>query len=204
MLRLGVMGGTFDPLHWVHLTMAEEARTRFDLDRVLFIPAGQPPHKPDYSVSSPEDRYAMVLLGTASNPAFEVSRIELEREGPSYSVDTLAELKAIHGPDTGIYFMIGADEALYLPNWYEAERLPDLARFLVAPRPGFDLGELKAKLPAYLYDAIDFLPMTPVDISSTDIRSRAASGRTIKYLVPDIVESYIRKHDLYTEVTSER
>lgn len=201
MLRLGIMGGTFDPLHWVHLIMAEEARTRFDLDRVLFIPAGQPPHKPDYRVSSAEDRYAMTLLGTASNPAFEVSRIELDRQGPSYSVDTLAQLRETHGPDTDIHFILGADEALYLPSWHEVDKLPDLTRFLVAPRPGFDLGELKARLPAGLYDAIDFLPMTPVDISSTEIRSRMASGRTIKYLVPDSVEAYIRKHRLYVEDT---
>ena len=199
MLRLGIMGGTFDPLHWVHLIMAEEARTRFDLERVLFIPAGQPPHKADYRVSSAEDRYAMVLLGIASNPAFEGSRMEIEREGPSYSVDTLARLRDECGQDAGIYFIVGADEALYLPRWHEADRLPDLARFLVAPRPGFDLGELKTKLPARLYDAIDFLPMTPVDISATDIRARVADGRTIKYLVPDAVEAYIRKHKLYIE-----
>jgi nicotinate-nucleotide adenylyltransferase len=199
MLRLGIMGGTFDPLHWVHLIMAEEARTRFDLDRVLFIPAGQPPHKADYRVSSVEDRYAMVLLGIASNPAFEGSRMEIERKGPSYSVDTLSRLRDECGPDAGIYFIVGADEALYLPQWHEADRLPDLTRFLVAPRPGFDLGELKAGLPARLYDAIDFLPMTPVDISATDIRARVADGRTIKYLVPDAVEAYIRKHKLYVE-----
>jgi nicotinate-nucleotide adenylyltransferase len=198
-MRLGVMGGTFDPLHWVHLIMAEEARTRFDLERVLFIPTGQPPHKSDYRVSSAEDRYAMVLLGIASNPAFEGSRMEIEREGPSYSVDTLRRLRDECGRDAGIYFIVGADEALCLPQWHEADRLPDLTRFLVAPRPGFDLGELKAKLPARLYDAIDFLPMTPVDISATDIRARVADGRTIKYLVPDAVEAYIRKHKLYVE-----
>jgi len=202
MPRFGIMGGTFDPLHWVHLIMAEEARTRFDLDRVLFIPAGEPCHKTEYRVSGAEDRYAMTLLGTAPNPAFEVSRIEIEREGLTYSVDTLAHLRAEHGPDAGIYFIVGADEALYLPKWHDAERLPDLTRFLVAPRPGFDLGELKAKLPVRLYDAIDFLPMTPVDISATDIRSRVADGRTIKYLVPEPVEAYIRKHKLYVEDTA--
>ncbi len=202
MLRLGVMGGTFDPLHWVHLIMAEEARTRFDLDRVLFIPAGQPCHKTEYNVSGAEDRYAMTLLGTAQNPMFEVSRMEIERQGPSYSVDTLAELRDQYGPDAGIYFIVGADEALYLPKWHEADRLPDLTRFLVAPRPGFDMAELKAKLPARLYDAMDFLPMTPVDISATDIRARVADGRTTKYLVPEPVEAYIRKHKLYVEDTA--
>lgn len=198
MVRLGVLGGTFDPLHWAHLLMAEEARTRFDLEQVLFIPAGQPPHK-DYEASDPEDRYAMVLLGTASNPAFEVSRMEIDRQGPSYSADTLRELRHIYGQDAGIHFILGADEALDLPNWHEAESLPELARFLVVPRPGFDLGEFKTRLPSRFYDALDFLPMTPMDISATDIRSRVASGRSISYLVPRNVEAYIRKRGLYLE-----
>ncbi|HET6454555.1 MAG TPA: nicotinate-nucleotide adenylyltransferase [Armatimonadota bacterium] len=198
MVRLGVLGGTFDPLHWAHLLMAEEARTRFDLEKVVFIPAGDPPHK-DYEVSGAEDRYAMALLGTASNPAFEVSRMELDREGPSYSADTLRELRDICGLDAGIHFMIGADEALDLPNWHDAENLPDLARFLVVPRPGFDLAELKSRLPSRFYEALDFLPMAPIDISATDIRARMASGRSISYLVPKDVEAYIRKRGLYLE-----
>lgn len=199
MLRLGVIGGTFDPIHWVHLRMAEEARIRFDLEKVLFIPAGQPPHKPECPASDAEHRYAMTLLATSANPAFEVSRIEIEREGPSYTVDTLLALREVYGAEAGIHFMIGADEALDLPRWHEAEKLPGLARFLVAPRPGFDLAELKQQLPARFYEAIDFLPMQPIDISATDIRSRVASGRSIKYLVPDCVEAYIRKHGLYVQ-----
>ena len=198
MVRLGILGGTFDPLHWAHLLMAEEARTRFDLEKVIFIPAGDPPHK-DYEVSDAEDRYAMALLGTASNPAFEVSRIELDRQGPSYSAHTLRELRDIYGPDAGIHFMVGADEALDLPNWHDAESLSGLARFLVVPRPGFDLGELKTRLPSRFYEALDFLPMSPIDISATDIRARMASGRSISYLVPKDVEAYIRKRGLYLE-----
>lgn len=199
MLRLGVLGGTFDPLHWAHLTMAEEAAARFELGKVLFVPAGQPPHKADYNASAPEDRYAMALLGTASNPAFDVSRVELEREGPSYSVDTIRQLKEMHGPEAELYFILGADEALDILSWHEADSLPDLARFLVAPRPGFDLAELKTRLPARFYEAMAPLPMTPVDISATDIRARIASRKSIRYLVPDNVEAYIRKHGLYTE-----
>lgn len=199
MVRLGVLGGTFDPLHWAHLLMAEEARTRFDLEKVLFIPAGQPPHK-DYAVSDPEDRYAMALLGAASNPAFEVSRMEIDRQGPSYSADTLRELRNRYGANTGIHFILGADEALDLPNWHDAESLPGLARFLVVPRPGFDLAALKSRLPGRFYDALDFLPMTPIDISATDIRARVASGGSIAYLVPESVEAYIRKRGLYVEV----
>ena len=199
MLRLGVLGGTFDPLHWAHLVIAEEARTRFDLEKVLFVPAGQPAHKTDYRISDPEYRYAMALLGTAGNPAFEVSRIEIKRKGPSYSVDTLRHLVKVYGSDTGIHFILGADEALDLPNWHEADSLPDLARFLVAPRPGFDLAELKARLPERFYEVIGFLPVAPIDISSTDLRARVASGRSIRHLVPDSVEAYVRKHRLYIE-----
>ena len=198
MVRLGILGGTFDPLHLAHLMMAEEARTRFDLGKVLFIPAGQPPHK-DYAVSDPEDRYAMALLGTAENPAFEVSRMEMDREGPSYSADTLRELRNTCGADAGVHFVLGADEALDLPNWHDADSLPELARFLVVPRPGSELAELKIRLPSRFYDALDFLPTTPMDISATDIRARVASGRSISYLVPESVEAYIRKQGLYLE-----
>jgi nicotinate (nicotinamide) nucleotide adenylyltransferase len=130
------------------------------------------------------------------------SRMEIERVGPSYTLDTLLDLMEVYGRDAGMYFIVGADEAFDLPRWHEAEKLPDLARFLVAPRPGFDLAELKQRLPARFYDAIDFLPMTPTDISATEIRSRIASGRSIKYLVPDCVEAYIRKHRLYLEDNS--
>lgn len=197
MLRLGIMGGTFDPIHWAHLRMAEEARLRCDLEKVLFIPAGQPPHKPDYPISDAEDRYAMTLLATSANPAFEVSRMEIERGGPSYTLDTLTDLRKMLGPETSMHFIIGADEVFDLPRWHEAEKLPALARFLVAPRPGFDLTELNERLPAVFRAAIEFLPMPPIDISATDLRDRIASGRSIKYLVPECVESYIRKHKLY-------
>ncbi|HUV05575.1 MAG TPA: nicotinate-nucleotide adenylyltransferase [Armatimonadota bacterium] len=199
MLRLGLMGGTFDPLHWAHLVMAEEARIRFELEKVLFVPASQPPHKAGRQVSDAEHRYAMALLGTAANPAFEVSRMEIERPGPSYSVDTVRRLREAYAPDVEIRFILGADEALDIPNWHEAESLPGLVRFIAAPRPGFDLAELKARLPARFYSAIEFLPMTPMDISGTEIRARVASGRSIRYLVPDSVEAYIRKHRLYVE-----
>jgi nicotinate-nucleotide adenylyltransferase len=179
--------------------MAEEAARRFALDKVLFVPAAQPPHKPDYAVSDPEHRYAMALLGTASNPMFEVSRIEIERDGPSYSVDTIRALKGIYGSTAEIYFILGADEALDILSWHEAESLPGLARFIVAPRPGFDLSDLKVKLPERFYAAMDVLPMTPLDISATNLRARVASGKSITYLVPDSVEAYIRKQGLYAK-----
>ena len=196
---LGVLGGTFDPLHWAHLVIAEEARARFGLDKVLFVPAGQPPHKADYTVSDPEHRYAMALLGTSTNPAFQVSRIEIERAGPSYSVDTVRQLREMHAPDVEIHLIIGADEALDIPNWHEAESLLDMVRLVVAPRPGSDLAELKSRLPSRFYTAMQFLPMLPIDISGTELRARIASGKSVRYLVPDSVEVYIRKHGLYLE-----
>lgn len=199
MLKLGIMGGTFDPPHWAHLLMAEEARVQFDLAKVLFIPAGQPPHKPGYAVSDAEDRYNMVALSIASNPCFEVSRIEIEREGLSYSVDTLAHMKSVYSPDSELFFVIGADEALYLPHWHDADRLPSLARFLVAPRPGVDLSKLEQKLSANLFGAVEMLPMIELDVSSTEIRRRVAERKSIKYLVTDEVESYIRERGFYAE-----
>jgi len=191
------MGGTFDPIHWAHLIMAEEARKAFKLDKVLFIPSGQPPHKATYAVSNPEHRYAMTLLSTADNPNFEVSRIEIDRAGLSYSVDTIRELLAIYGPDTSVHFIIGADEALDIVNWHEAQSLPDLARFLVAPREGFSVSDLEQKLPARFAAVMDMLPTNTIEISSTAIRQRVASGESIRYLVTDSVETYIRKNRLY-------
>lgn len=203
MTRLGVMGGTFDPLHWAHLLAAETARVRFGLERVLFVPAGQPPHKSDAIVTDPEDRYAMALLGTAGNPYFEVSRIELDREGPSYSVHTIRELKEFHGPETEIYFIMGADEALDLGSWYESDALPELARFLAAPRPGFHLSDLRTRLPEPFQEVVELLPMSPVELSSTKLRARVAAGESIRYLVPENVEVYIRKRGLYVQGNAE-
>jgi nicotinate-nucleotide adenylyltransferase len=191
------MGGTFDPIHYAHLFIAEEARERFGLDKVLFVPAGQPPHKTNHPVSDAEHRYAMTLLSTASNPFFEVSRIEIDRSGPSYSVDTIRTLKAEHGQDIEIYFIVGSDEALDLPNWHEAESLPQLVRFIAVPRPGFRLDDLETKLPAPLFSVVDLLPLTPMDISSTEIRARVAVGKSIRYMVTEGVEAYIYKHNLY-------
>lgn len=198
-LRLGIMGGTFDPIHWAHLVMADEAGHRFNLDKVLFVTAGEPPHKPGAVCSHAEHRHAMVILATASNPLFEASRIELDRQGPSYSVDTIREVKSLYGDHASIYFIIGADEARDIQSWHEADALPGLARFIVAPRPGFDIAELRTILPERFCNAMDFLPMPPIDISATDLRARVASRRSIRYLVPETVEAYILKHGLYIE-----
>jgi nicotinate-nucleotide adenylyltransferase len=197
--RVGIFGGTFDPLHTAHLIAAEEARTAFGLERVVFIPAGDPPHKTEQPASDPEHRYAMTLLGTADNPHFEVSRIEIERPGPSYSVDTIRALRGILGPEVEIYFIAGADEVLDIESWHEADALPELARFIAVPRPGFDLLELERRLPARFLSSIDVLRMPEIDISATEIRQRVAAGKSIRYLVPASVEAYIRRNGLYSE-----
>ncbi len=197
--RIGIMGGTFDPLHMAHLIAAEEARTAFDLERVVFVPAGEPPHKAQYRISDAEHRYAMTLLGTDDNPHFEVSRIEIERPGPSYSVDTIRALQGVTGAEVELYFIAGADEILEIESWRESDALPELARFIAVPRPGFDLLELERRLPPKFLSSIDVLRMPEIDISATEIRRRVAAGKSIRYLVPSSVEAYIRKNGLYAE-----
>jgi nicotinate-nucleotide adenylyltransferase len=169
----------------------------YDLSQVLFIPTGAPPHKADSRVTDAEHRYAMTLLATAENPYFTVSRMEVERKGPSYSVHTIRELKEIYGPDTDIRFIMGADEALDLGNWYEAESLPQLLRFIVAPRMGLAGEELMMRIPARFRPVVDLLPVSPMFLSSTELRKRLHVGESVRYLVPDPVWAYIRKHEIY-------
>lgn len=195
--RIGIMGGTFDPPHIAHLVAAEEARAAFGLDRVIFMPAGQPPHKPDHPVSQTEHRYAMTLLATAENPRFEVSRLEIERPGPSYSVDTIRALRGKLGTQVEIYFIAGADEILDIESWHEADSLPGLARFIAVPRPDFDLSRMKKHLRPVFLSSIDVLSTREMAVSATEIRRRAADGESIRYLVPASVEAYIRKYGLY-------
>ncbi|MBP6964964.1 MAG: nicotinate-nucleotide adenylyltransferase [Armatimonadetes bacterium] len=197
--RIGVMGGTFDPPHMAHIAAAEEARLRFGLDRVIFMPAGQPPHKAGRAVSDAEHRYQMTRLGIAGYTQFEVSRMEIDRPGPSYTVDTLRALREELGPEAEIYFIAGADEILDIENWHEAEALPELARFVALPRQGFDLGELESKLPAKFLASIDMPPMREMHVSATDVRQRVAEGRPIGHLVPAGVEEYIRRNGLYLQ-----
>lgn len=195
--RIGIIGGTFDPPHIAHLVAAEEARSAFGLERVIFMPAGQPPHKPDHPVTAPEHRYAMTLLATAENPFFEVSRMEIERPGSSYTVDTLRALRGKLGAQVEIYFITGADEILDIETWHDAGSLPGLARFIALPRPGFDLASLERRLRPEFLPSIEVHLMREIDVSATEIRRRAASGESIRYLVPPGVDAYIRKHRLY-------
>jgi nicotinate-nucleotide adenylyltransferase len=193
--RIGLMGGTFDPPHLAHLAIAEAAREHFLLERVIWLPAGDPPHKPD-TVSPQEHRYAMTLLATADHPHFEVSRLELELEGPSFTLHTLQHYAHTHvGYD--LYFIIGADSLQELMTWRRPEEIVKLARVIAVTRPGSEL--TLAALPPELAPRINLLPQPGMAISSTDLRKRVAAGKSIRYLTPAPVETYLRKHRLYED-----
>lgn len=203
--RVGILGGTFDPVHFGHLVIAEEVGEAIQLDRVLFIPAAIPPHKLDEDVTPAAHRLAMVELAIAGNPRFAASRIELDREGPSYTVDTLAELAAEaarQGVDREFYFILSAEALAALRTWRQPERLLSLARLAVVPRPGAPLPcseWLADNLPggAAAAEQILCIDTVPLANSSSDVRARAAAGRSIRYLVPPVVEGYISDHRLY-------
>jgi nicotinate-nucleotide adenylyltransferase len=191
--RLGVMGGTFDPIHYGHLVTAEEALEQFELEGVLFVPTGRPWMKEHEVVSPPEDRYLMTVIATASNPLFSVSRIEVDRDGPTYTVETLRSLKA--DLDADLFFVTGADAILEMFQWKEPEELFELAHFIAATRPGYDIAGFE--VPAHAKDAVSVMNIPALAISSTDIRSRVQAGGPIRYLVPEGVKSYIEKAGLY-------
>jgi nicotinate-nucleotide adenylyltransferase len=195
--RVGVMGGTFDPIHHGHLVAAEEARWQFGLERVLFIPTGQPWQKP-VGVTDAEDRYLMTVIATASNPAFVVSRLEIDVPGPTYTVDTLRRLREQLGPGTRLFFIAGADAVLQLPTWKDPEEVFALAELIVATRPGHDLSGLPAAIPAAA-GRVHPIRTPALEISSTDIRARVAGGAPIWYLVPEGVARYMEKCGLYRE-----
>ncbi|MDN5332585.1 MAG: nicotinate-nucleotide adenylyltransferase [Tepidanaerobacteraceae bacterium] len=200
MKRIGIMGGTFDPIHFGHLVTAEEARINFELDKVIFVPTGNPPHKKDYEVTEPEHRYLMTALATNSNPFFEVSRIEIERKGYSYTVDTLSQMVEIYGKNTSLFFISGADAVLDILTWKNIKGVLDICTFIAATRPGYPVKKLKNKLAEIkkLYGKdVYLLEVTAMAISSTEIRKRIKEGRSIKYLVPEGVEEYILKNGLY-------
>jgi nicotinate-nucleotide adenylyltransferase len=190
--RVGVMGGTFDPLHLGHLVTAEQARADLGLDEVVFVPAGRPWQK-GREVTSPEHRYLMTVLATAANPAFSVSRLEIDRDGPSYTVDTLRDLRE-QLPTDALHFITGADAILSILTWKDAEECLGLASFVAATRPGHDLGALAE---GALADTVVQLDVPALAISSTDVRERFAAGRSVTYLIPREVEEYARKHGLY-------
>ena len=193
---LGVFGGTFDPIHLAHLAVAESARDSLGLERVLFVPAGVPPHKPSREISPAADRLAMVEAAIAGNPAFGASRIELDRPGPSYTVDTLAAL-AETNPD--LVLILSAEAYAELPSWREPRRVLELARLAIAPRDGYaEAGpELVADHFPGMEGRVTVLDGPWMRLSASELRMRAAAGRSLRYLVPDAVAAYIGDHGLY-------
>jgi nicotinate-nucleotide adenylyltransferase len=198
--RLGIMGGTFDPIHHGHLVTAEEALIQLRLDRVIFIPAGIPVAKTRSDISSAEDRFLMTVLGTASNPDFRVSRIEMDRPGPTYTVDTLEQLTDEMGADTEFFFIMGADTVSEVLEWKDPERVVALTRFVAATRPGYDFSSLEGSEASELFgDRMTLMEGPGLDVSSTEVRERVRRGQPLRYLVPDLVASYIDKTGLYRE-----
>lgn len=198
--RIAIMGGTFDPIHFGHLVAAEAARDSFELDRVFFVPSGNPPHKKNYRVTDAKHRYLMTNLAIAANPYFEVSPIEIERPGYSYAIDTVTEFYNNYKDQADLYFITGADAILEILTWKNVERLTELCYFIAATRPGTQLDELHRfikELPVNIGGKIHIMEVPALAISSTDIRRRVANHRTIKYLLPEAVEQYIVKNGLY-------
>jgi len=190
------MGGTFDPIHIGHLVTAAEAHSQFALDEVVFIPAGSPWMK-EHAVAAPaEDRYLMTCAAVASNPDFSVSRIEIEREGPTHTVDTLRRLLEQRGADTELFFITGADAILELPGWKDPAEVLRLAHVIAATRPGYDISSLEED-GSGTHLAASVMMVPALAISSTDIRARAREGKPIRYLVTDPVVDYIAQAGLY-------
>ncbi len=199
-MNIGLFGGTFDPIHTGHLIVAEDVRLKLALDRVLFIPAGQPWLKMEREITPGEHRLEMVKLATDSNPHFEVSGIELERPGPTYSVDTVSALRAELGPGIDLFFIIGFDALSELPVWKESSQLLELCRIVAMRRPGhdkLDWRSLEQVLPA-VSSRVDVVDVPQIEISSTGIRERVARGLSLRYLVTETVEHYIQEHQFYT------
>lgn len=189
--RLGVMGGTFDPVHHGHLVAASEVAARFALDEVVFVPTGHPTFKLDQDVTPAEHRYLMTVIATASNPRFTVSRVDIDRPGITYTVDTLRDLARAR-PDAELYFISGADAIEQILTWRDAEELFEMAHFVAVTRPGHTLS-----IDGLPSGRVSQLEIPALAISSTDVRARAGAGDPVWYLVPDGVVQYIAKHGLY-------
>ena len=190
--RMGVMGGTFDPIHHGHLVAAAQVAEQLRLDQVVFVPTGRPWQKHPDGVSDAEHRYLMTLLATVDNPAFAVSRVDIDRGGPTYTVDTMSDLRAAVGPDVELFFITGADALASIVSWREHERLVDLAHLVGVTRPGHELVN-----PGLGQDRVTLVEISALAISSTECRQRAAEGLTLDYLVPASVAQYIAKNGLY-------
>lgn len=196
--RLGIMGGTFDPIHHGHLVAAEQAFDDLNLDVVVFMPAGRPAFKQDKKVTSGEDRYAMTLLATADNPHFTASRFEVDREGVTYTADTLELLRALYPANVELYFITGADAIADVVRWKDAGRIGANAKLVGATRPGYDLARAQEAIEEspYTFD-VTYLEVPALAISSSYLRERVMAGQSLRYLTPDQVTGYIHKHGLY-------
>lgn len=203
--RLGIMGGTFDPIHYGHLVTAEQAREALSLDLVLFMPAGRPAFKQDADVTDAEDRYAMTVLATAANPAFDASRFEIDREGVTYTIDTLRALRARYPENVKLFFITGADAILDLVTWHDAEQMAELATFIAATRPGYDIEQARTRVNSsgVPFD-VRYIEIPALAISSTNIRQRVSEGKSVRYLTSESVIGYIRKNGLYNVHKVER
>jgi len=201
--KIGIMGGTFNPIHHGHMVTAQEALDQFSLDRVVFIPTGDPPHKVEDLLAHAEDRYLMTVIAISSNDSFFVSRAEIDRRGKSYTIETVKELRNTYGADAELFFITGADAILEILTWKNTDEIVTLAKFIAATRPGYDLSKIEG-LKSTLFrsekeadEGISIMEIPALAISSTDIRKRIKQGRPINYLVPEGVNNYIIKHGLY-------
>ncbi len=199
--RIGILGGTFDPVHYAHLAIAEEVYCALRLTRMLFVPAGQPPHKPERRITPARHRLAMLERAISANPHFSLSLVDMQRAGPSYTVETVRLLRDEWGPGAELFFVIGGDSLKDLPTWREPAGILEQATLVALMRPGYsdvsaERAQLVARLPG-LEQRLITLEGPRMDISSTDLRQRVAEGRPIRYQTPDAVEEYIRQHDLY-------
>jgi nicotinate-nucleotide adenylyltransferase len=192
-MKIGLFGGTFNPIHNGHLKIARKVLNAFELAKIIFIPSGNPPHKSKKDIAGASHRMKMLKLAIAGERKFEVSDIEIRRKGISYTLDTIKEIKKIYGKDAVLYFIAGLDMALDLPNWKDPSKVLNLARFIAVERPGLS----SEKLPDKYHEKIIFIRGISIDVSSSDIRKRVKEGKTIKTLVPEAVEKYIKGHNLF-------
>jgi nicotinate-nucleotide adenylyltransferase len=198
--RLALMGGTFDPIHYGHMVTAEAARSQFNLDKVIFVPTGYPPHKKNKNISDAKHRFLMTVLAITTNPYFEASRFEVEKSIYSYTIDTVNYFVNLYGSKVKLYFITGADAVMEILTWKSVEELTRLCNFIAATRPGYELEQLDStlkKLPEESRKSFRKFEVPALAISSTDIRNRVKNNKPIKYLVPETVEYYIYKNNLY-------
>lgn len=194
--RIGIMGGTFDPIHYGHLVAAEAARVEYRLEKVIFVPTGNPPHKAEREIAGARHRYNMVRLACNTNPDFRVSRVEIDRQGFSYTSDTVAYFRAKYGQESELFFITGADAIKEILSWRRVADLMKECYFIAATRPGYQFNE-DSQLPEEFAARVTNLDVPALAISSSQIRAMVREGKSIKYLLPETVEAYIKKHQLY-------